>query len=233
MTDPRRPGERSPNWVYWIGGLVFAMYVADQFRPKTASERAQERESSAQREAEQAQAKREMMQEQAANGWGYDFWLPGAEGRRLLDAATLTRIPIEDPYPDAQRKASSVSSEQAGVTLGIWQPYEEARGWLTLYRGDEKLVGFEFDRTIGAPMEYMVISDDLPRLKVVARLFASAGSGTLFVRRTDWPKAQLRIWEAYLRRHPDVAEEIGWTGSGPYRYLDRGLTAFDYRARRS
>ncbi len=225
MSRPDDGDGNRPNWTYWVGGLAAAMSVIRMLKPETERERAEDRAN--ERRASKIRAERERLwaQEAARNKLGDDFWLLGAEGRKRLDAQTLTSIPIANPYSDVvagkgTNSTQKLSSAQAGLELEVRWIVQDNN--LTIWQDGLRL--FDFENDLNYPnRSYFIESDELPLLRKVARLLAGHYVGTLRVRRTDWRKFQVRIWEDYLRSRPDVAAQIGWTGSPPYPELSRGL----------
>lgn len=216
----------APKWTYWVGGLVAAMFIIDMIQPKAERESERDRAERVRAAAIKAEHDRFRVQEAARAKLGYQFWLPGAEGRKRLDAQTITSIPIANPYSDVVAgKATGpstlkLSSAQAGLELDVrWIVQDNS---MTIRQDGLPL--FEFENDLNYPLQsYFVESDNLPLLRKVARLLAGHYVGTIQVRRTDWRLFQVRIWEDYLRSHPDIAAQIGWTGSAPYPELNRGL----------
>lgn len=222
--EPRKP----QPWTYLVGGLVAGMFVIDLLRPRTRREREQEQERRRKGAAEKAERDRRRAIERAFDVLIFRFWLPGEEGRRLLDAQTLRLIPIADPYPDTvvtpgvPRNGWTLASAAAGLTLEVSWIVQD--GWLTLTPIIEgtRTASIEFTKLWETPL-FVTESDRWDLLGKAARLLVGRLTGTLQVRRTDWRQFQLVIWEDHLRAHPDIAQAIGWTGAGPYRQLQRGL----------
>ena len=104
---------------------------------------------------------------------------------------------------------------------------QDGRGSLLLENSKGASLTFEFDQTFDQGNYFHLESDQLDALRVAARLLASSNRGVvgLRVRRPDWRKDKEAIWVDHLYSHPVVAEEIGWSGTGPYPYLNRALTA--------
>lgn len=229
MSNSQNGNNRSSRWDYWIGGLVAAMFITDFVRPRTAREKREERASNERAEAAIAQKARVNAQARAREEFEYQFWLPGAEGRKRLDAQTITTIPIENPYPDIVKGSGQfpsetrLSSAQAGLGLDVSWTAQESR--LTIRKNGTLL--FEFEDDAAYPDRKSIVeSDDLPLLRKIARLLVGYIPGSLQVRRTDWRLFQDRIWNEYLQSHPELVTKFGLTGPPPYPVESRGLRNF-------
>ncbi len=224
----RNKGERL--LAYLVGGaFVVAGLVHNARRERTPEERERLAQARARNEARWEQQVRGHRQEVLARTRSLAYFDEGAEGRRLLDAATVTTIPVGLPFPDAQigpsrlrHSPSTVSSAQANAVLNLSLDGRDGMGSLWLNIGGRR----RFEQTFGHhpyhDADYLHLEgDDLRMFEVIARLLGSLNRGFagLRVRRTDWPKVREKLWIEHLARNPDLAEEIGWTGSGPYTYL--------------
>lgn len=172
---------------------------------------------------------REHRQQVLARTRSLAYFDHGAEGRRLLDAATVTTTPVGLPFPDAQiggsrfgYPPSTVSSARANAVLQLDLDPRNGMGRLWLTIGGSRRFEQEFEHHPYRDAKYLHLEgDDLQMFEVIARLLGSLNRGFagLRVRSTDWPKVRETLWIEHLSRNPDLAEEIGWTGSGPYTYL--------------
>ena len=184
---------------------------------RLAESRARDDEQSAQRLDEQKRAAR-------ARHLGLEYFEDGAEGRRLLDAETVTMIPIEAPFPDAQcsHYGSTVSSAQANAELSLDLDPRNGMGTVRL-NVDRRT---RFQQTFGhhpyKDADHLHLEgDDLEMFQLIARLLASMTRGFvgIHLRRTGWQRVREKIWVEYLNRNPAVAKEVGWPGSGRCNYL--------------
>lgn len=212
----------------------FGFVIAGMIRTARLDRTPEERERIAilrKREKErEAQRKRDYQQRSRARDAARDYFGDDGEGRRLLDAATVTTFPIGEPFPDAPRndtikyveRSSSVSSTVANAALTLSLDARDGMGTISFRQGGT----VRFEQTFGhhpyRDAKYLHLEgDDLPMFEVMARLLGSLQRGFLGirVRRQDWEKVRERLWAEHLAKSPDLAAQIGWTGSGPYPYL--------------
>ena len=211
--------------VFVIAGMIRSARIdrTPEEKERLAKLRARDDEREAQRRRKYSQ--RELGRQSATAYFG-----EGAEGRRLLDAATITTIPVGEPFPDAPPKdprvyverSSSVSSASANGGLTLSLDPRDGMGHISFQQG----ISVRFAQTFGhhpyRDAKYLHLEgDDLEMFEVIARLLASLGRGFegIRVRRSDWQSVREQLWESHLASEPALAEAIGWTGSGPYNYL--------------
>ena len=214
----------------FLGGAVaVAGLIRDARQARTPEGRKRAAEIRARDAAYWAQQKLEHKRRELARTEALAYFDEGGEGRGLLDAATLTTIPVGSPFPDARigsarfgNVPSTVLSDQANAVLVLNLDTRDGMGTVRLSIGGVP----RFEQTFGHhpydDAEYLHLEgDDLQRLEVLARLLGSLkrGFAGVRVRHPDWRKVQEQLWTKHLARSPDLAEAIAWPGSGPYGYL--------------
>ena len=216
---------------YIVGGVfVIAGMIRTARMDRTPEEQERRAKLRARGEEREAQRRRQYNQRTIARQSALAYFGEDGEGRRLLDAATVTTIPVGEPFPDTPprgsrsyvERSSSVSSAAANASLKLSLDPRDGMGQISLHQGST----CRFEQTFGhhpyRDAKYLHLEgDDLPMFEIIARLLGSLDRGFdgVRVRRTDWQFVREELWDEHLRRNPELAEDIGWAGSGPYTYL--------------
>jgi hypothetical protein len=228
MTDHSRRTRILP---YIVGaGFVIAGLIRTARNERTPEEQERLAKLRARDDEREEQRRREYSQRELARQSAVAYFGEGGEGRRLLDAATLTTIPVGEPFPDAPPKdprvyverSSSVSSASANGGLTLSLDPRDGMGHISFQQGISVRFAQTFEHHPYRDAKYLHLEgDDLEMFKVIARLLASLGRGFdgIRVRRSDWQDVREKLWEKHLASNSALADEIGWTGSGPYTYL--------------
>lgn len=227
MTDRSTPKRILP---YIVGAVfVIAGMIRSARNERTPEEQERLAKLRARDEERDAQRRREYDQRTLARHSALTYFGDAGEGRRLLDAATVTTIPVGEPFPDAPPKGpryvervSSISSTAANAALTLSLDARDGMGQISFRQGGIVRWEQQFGHDPYRDSKYLHLEgDDLEMFKVMARLLASLGRGFdgIRVRRSDWPNVREQLWERHLASNPALAEKIGWTGSGPYTYL--------------
>src|SRR5688500_13591217 len=102
MTDR----SRRTRILTYIGrdGFVIAGCIRTARNERTPEEQERLAKLRARDDKREEQGRREYSQRELARQSAAAYFGEGAEGRRLLDAATITTIPVGEPFPDAPPK---------------------------------------------------------------------------------------------------------------------------------
>lgn len=226
MTDRSTPKRILP---YIVGAVfVIAGMIRSARNERTPEEQERLAKLRARDDERDAQRRREYDQRTLARHSALTYFGDAGEGRPLLDAATVTTIPLGDPFPDAPprgprvERVSSVSSAAANAALTLSLDARDGMGEISFRQGGSVRFEQQFGHHPYRDSKYLHLEgDDLEMFKIMARLLASLGRGFdgIRVRRSDWQNVREQLWERHLEGNPVLGEEIGWTGSGPYTYL--------------